>query len=165
MVRGTGGAPWWSTALTDAPASPPRPGRPRSLSIRLIASAPLAPQPLFAPFEIPPSVPAVDLAEGGWIRFGDLRLEVLHTPGHTPGSVCLRVADANLLLSGDTLFAGGWGRVDLPGGSPEAMVESIRRLRGLEEGLLVLPGHGPGTTIGRERAWMDLVAEGGRLLM
>ena len=99
------------------------------------------------------------------IRFGELRLEVLHTPGHTEGSVCLRAADAGLLLSGDTLFAGGWGRVDLPGGSPDAMVESIRRLRGLEDGLRVLPGHGAATTIGRERGWMDLVAEGGRLLM
>ncbi len=81
-----------------------------------------------APFEIPPSVPAVELAEGGEIRFGSLRLEVLHTPGHTEGSVCLLAADEGLLLSGDTLFAGGWGRVDLPGGSAEQMAASIIRL-------------------------------------
>ena len=77
------------------------------------------PQPLFAPFEIPPSVPAVELAEGGEIRFGEIRLSVLHTPGHTEGSVCLHAADEGILFSGDTLFAGGWGRVDLPGGDPD----------------------------------------------
>jgi len=123
----------------------------------------LHPKPLFAPFEIPPSVPAVELAEGGVIRFGSLRLEVLHTPGHTEGSVCLLAPGDGLLLSGDTLFAGGWGRVDLPGGSPDQMVESIGRLRGLPDPLRVLPGHGRETTIGRERAWMELVAEQGRL--
>jgi glyoxylase-like metal-dependent hydrolase (beta-lactamase superfamily II) len=121
------------------------------------------PQPLFAPFEIPPSVPAVELAEGGEIRFGDIRLRVLHTPGHTEGSVCLLAPDDGLLFSGDTLFAGGWGRVDLPGGSAEAMAESIVRLTELEDALAVLPGHGPVTTIGRERAWMELVRTGGRL--
>src|SRR4029079_14062279 len=60
----------------------------------------LDPQPLWAPFEIPPSVPAVDLAEGGEIRFGSIRLSVLHTPGHTEGSVCLLDAEDGLLLSG-----------------------------------------------------------------
>ena len=122
------------------------------------------PQPMWAPFEIPPSVPAVDLAEGGEIRFGDIRLTVLHTPGHTPGSVCLQSRDDGVLFSGDTLFAGGWGRVDLPGGSADAMVESIGRLAALEDLVAVLPGHGAVTTIGRERAWMELVRDGRRLL-
>ena len=121
------------------------------------------PQPLFAPFEIPPSVPAVELAEGGEIRFGEIRLRVLHTPGHTEGSVCLLAPDEGLLFSGDTLFAGGWGRVDLPGGSAEAMAASIARLTELDDALVVLPGHGAVTTIGRERAWMELVRTGGRL--
>ena len=121
------------------------------------------PQPLWAAFAIPPSVPAVELAEGGEIRFGEIRLAVLHTPGHTEGSVCLLAADDGLLFSGDTLFAGGWGRVDLPGGSSEAMAASIARLTELEDRLAVLPGHGATTTIGRERAWMDLVRSGGRL--
>jgi hydroxyacylglutathione hydrolase len=121
------------------------------------------PEPLFAPFEIVPSVPAVDLAEGGEIRFGEIRLTVLHTPGHTEGSVCLHSADEGLLLSGDTLFAGGWGRVDLPGGDPAAMVESIARLTLLEDHTGVLPGHGPATTIGRERPWLELVRDGRRL--
>ncbi|HEX3428215.1 MAG TPA: MBL fold metallo-hydrolase [Candidatus Limnocylindrales bacterium] len=121
------------------------------------------PQPLWAPFEIPPSVPAVELAEGGEIRFGEIRLRILHTPGHTEGSVCLLSADDGLLFSGDTLFAGAWGRVDLAGGSAEAMAASIARLAELEDHLAVLPGHGPSTSIGRERAWMDLVRSGGRL--
>ncbi len=121
------------------------------------------PIPLWAPFEIPPSVPAVDLAEGGEIRFGSIRLTVLHTPGHTPGSVCLQAADDGLLFSGDTLFAGGWGRVDLPGGSPEAIMASLARLSELEAPVAVLPGHGPSTTIGRERPWLELVRSSGRL--
>jgi len=122
------------------------------------------PQPLWAPFEIPPCVPAVDLAEGGAIRFGDIRLTVLHTPGHTEGSVCLWAEDEGLLFSGDTLFAGGWGRVDLPGASPEQMVESLTRLSTFEDRLAVFPGHGPATTIGRERPWLELVARERRLL-
>ncbi len=122
------------------------------------------PQPLWAPFEIPPSVPAVELAEGGQIRFGGIRLDVLHTPGHTEGSVCLMAIDDNVLFSGDTLFAGAWGRVDLPGGDADQMVESLGRLASLDDPLRVLPGHGPATTIGRERPWMQLVREAGRLL-
>jgi hydroxyacylglutathione hydrolase len=118
------------------------------------------PEPLWAPFEIPPSVPAVDLAEGGEIRFGEVRLQVLHTPGHTPGSVCLYGADEGYLFSGDTLFAGGWGRVDLPGGSAEEMAVSLDRLLTFEDPVRVLPGHGPATTIGQERTWMELVRNG-----
>jgi glyoxylase-like metal-dependent hydrolase (beta-lactamase superfamily II) len=118
---------------------------------------------LYAPFDIPPSVPAVDLAERGVIHFGELRLRVLHTPGHTEGSVCLLAEDDGLLFSGDTLFAGGWGRIDLPGGDAAAMVASLARLTELEDPVGVLPGHGPATTIGRERAWMELVRDGGRL--
>ncbi len=121
------------------------------------------PQPLFAPFAIPPSVPAVELAEGGEIRFGEIRLRVMHTPGHTEGSVCLLSDDDGLLFSGDTLFPGGCGRVDLPGGSPELMVESLARLAELEDRLAVLPGHGSATTIEREKPWMELVRRDGRL--
>jgi hydroxyacylglutathione hydrolase len=121
------------------------------------------PQPLRAPFEIVPSIPAVELAEGGEVRFGAIRLRVLHTPGHTEGSVCLLAADDGRLFSGDTLFAGGWGRVDLPGGDPGAMVASLGRLIELEDTVGVFPGHGGATTIGRERAWLELVRDGGRL--
>jgi glyoxylase-like metal-dependent hydrolase (beta-lactamase superfamily II) len=121
------------------------------------------PAPLYAPFPIPPSVPAVELAEGGMVTFGSIRLEVLHTPGHTEGSVCLLDREAGLLISGDTLFAGAWGRTDLPGGSDEAMVESLTRLSRLGPSLRVLPGHGAQTTIEREQPWLDLVAREGRL--
>lgn len=122
------------------------------------------PQPLYAPFPIPPCVPAIELAEGGSIRFGDVRLTVLHTPGHTEGSVCLLEQDQGILFSGDTLFPGGWGRVDLPGGDPEAMVSSLARLAALrDDRLRVLPGHGAPTTLGAERRWLDQVAREGRL--
>ena len=123
----------------------------------------VAPRPVAAPFEIVPSVPAVELAEGGDIRFGSLRLTVWHTPGHTEGSVCLYARDEGLLFSGDTLFAGGWGRVDLPGGDAAAMAASLARLSDLEDGVRVHPGHGGSTTIGRERPWLELVRDGGRL--
>ena len=122
------------------------------------------PAPAWAPFEIPPCVPAVELAEGGEIRFGSIRLRVLHTPGHTEGSVCLFAADDGLLYSGDTLFAGGWGRVDLPGGDAGQMVGSLGRLTEFVDQVTVLPGHGPQTTIGRERPWLEMVRDSGRLL-
>lgn len=122
------------------------------------------PSPVWAPFEVPPSVPAVELAEGDEVRFGSIRLRVLHTPGHTEGSVCLLDADGGRLFSGDTLFRAGWGRVDLPGGDADAMAASLSRLAELEDGLAVMPGHGETTTIGRERAWLELVRRSGRLL-
>ena len=118
---------------------------------------------ILPPFEIVPSVPAVELAEGGEVRFGSIRLAVLHTPGHTEGSVCLSAVDEGLLFSGDTLFAGGWGRTDLPGGSEEAIAASLARLAELEDRVAVYPGHGPTTTIGRERPWLDAVRREGRL--
>jgi glyoxylase-like metal-dependent hydrolase (beta-lactamase superfamily II) len=123
----------------------------------------LDPQPLYAPFPIPPCVPAAELAEGGVIRFGEVRLDVLHTPGHTEGSVCLVSHEAGVVFSGDTLFPGGWGRVDFPGGDAAAMVESLRRLATLPDALRVLPGHGRTTTVGAERPWLELVAREGRL--
>ena len=116
-----------------------------------------------APFPIPPSVPAVDLAEGSLIRFGEIDLEVLHTPGHTEGSVCLRLADGDLLFTGDTLFAGSWGRTDLPGGSDDQMVDSLARLAKLPPDLRVLPGHGSASTIEVERPWLENVARSRRL--
>jgi hydroxyacylglutathione hydrolase len=122
------------------------------------------PRPLSAPFEIPPSVPAVELAEGGEVRFGAIRLQVMHTPGHTEGSVCLYDPDQGLLFSGDTLFQGGWGRVDLPGGDASTMVASLGRLLTLDDAVRVFPGHGGDTTIGRERPWLELVRDSRRLI-
>ncbi len=117
------------------------------------------------PFPIVPSVPAVDLAEGSVIRFGDIALDVLHTPGHTEGSVCLLANDGRLLFSGDTLFAGAWGRTDLHGGSSEQMIGSLGRLAVLDADLSVLPGHGQRTTIERERPWLQQVVRERRLPM
>ncbi|HVM30941.1 MAG TPA: MBL fold metallo-hydrolase [Candidatus Limnocylindrales bacterium] len=121
------------------------------------------PDPLSAPFPVPPSVPAVDLEERSRIRFGEIELEVLHTPGHTEGSVCLLSESERLLLTGDTLFARGWGRTDLPGGDDRAMVESLARLSTMASDLRVLPGHGATSTIEQEQGWLAMVARDGRL--
>jgi glyoxylase-like metal-dependent hydrolase (beta-lactamase superfamily II) len=116
-----------------------------------------------APFPIAPSVPAIELAEGSRIRFGGISLDVLHTPGHTEGSVCLLAGQERLLVSGDTLFRGAWGRTDLAGGSEDQMIDSLARLAELPPDLRVLPGHGSDTTIERERAWLDSVRRDRRL--
>jgi len=87
--------------------------------------------------------------EADTIEAGTAVLTVLHTPGHTPGGICL--LGAGHLLSGDTLFAGSIGRTDFPGGDMSAMRASIARLSGLPDETRVHPGHGPETTIGRER--------------
>jgi hydroxyacylglutathione hydrolase len=121
------------------------------------------PQPMMAPFPIPPSVPALDLAEGSRIRFGEISLDVLHTPGHTEGSVCLLADSGRLLFTGDTLFAQGWGRTDLEGGSQEQMVDSLGRLSALPEDLKVLPGHGPQTTLEAEKGWLTRITRTRRL--
>ena len=106
------------------------------------------------------------LGEGEQLAIGDLVFDVLHTPGHTQGSVCLYEERHGLLLSGDVLFAGSFGRTDLPGGSDEAMVASLKRLaRDLPPEVRVLPGHGAETTIGREWDWMMRIASAGRLLV
>ncbi len=91
--------------------------------------------------------------QGDVVRAGGLAVDVLHTPGHTPGSLCFHVAgEAPLLLSGDTLFAGSIGRTDLWGGDYDQEIASIRtRLLALDDRTQVIPGHGPATTIGLER--------------
>jgi glyoxylase-like metal-dependent hydrolase (beta-lactamase superfamily II) len=117
-------------------------------------------------FEVEPATAERELHEGEQVRIGDLVFDVMHTPGHTEGSICLYEERHALLLSGDVLFAGSYGRTDLPGGSDEAMVASLERLaRDLPDGVRVLPGHGPETTIGRERPWMERIAAAGRLLI
>lgn len=87
--------------------------------------------------------------EGDRLTLGGLELQVLHTPGHSEGSVTLRCGDA--LFCGDTLFAGSCGRTDLPGGDTAKILASLRRLGELEGDLRVLPGHMEGSTLGRER--------------
>jgi hydroxyacylglutathione hydrolase len=93
------------------------------------------------------------IADQDILSFGNCQGEVLHTPGHTPGSVCLLVPSAgNFLFAGDTLFQGSIGRTDLWGGSYEAIMRSIRqKLLKLDDRTLVYPGHGPATTIAEEK--------------
>jgi len=102
----------------------------------------------------PPGAVAVDagLDHAATVRAGTLAATVMHTPGHTQGSVCLYFEPEKKLLAGDTLFAGSIGRTDLPGGSMEDILASLHhRVMALPDETLVVPGHGPLTTIGRER--------------
>lgn len=93
-----------------------------------------------------------NLAEGDVITTGKLTASVLHTPGHTEGSVCLYFSAEQTLIAGDTLFAGSIGRTDLPGGSFDKIIESLHeKVLPLPDATVVLPGHGGATTIGEER--------------
>ncbi|MGO9340141.1 MAG: MBL fold metallo-hydrolase [Terracidiphilus sp.] len=101
------------------------------------------------PDTAPPDEP---LTDGVIVGLASCPAQVIHTPGHTQGSVCLHFAPLKLLVAGDTLFAGSIGRTDLPGGNYDQIMDSIQsRLLGLPNETKVLPGHGPGTTIGVER--------------
>jgi hydroxyacylglutathione hydrolase len=92
------------------------------------------------------------IADGESIKAGNLTANVIHTPGHTEGSVCLYFPAENLLIAGDTLFARSIGRTDLPGGSFEKLMRSIHgRILTLPDDTVVIPGHGAKTTIGEER--------------
>ena len=95
--------------------------------------------------------------EGDTLALGGLTIQVLHTPGHSPGSVTLQVE--GVLFSGDTLFAGSCGRTDLPGGSYEQMMASLKRLGELEGEFRVLPGHNAPSTLDREREYNSFVRE------
>jgi len=98
------------------------------------------------------SAPDESLEDGDVVGIANLAAEVIQTPGHTEGSLCLYVPEHHILLAGDTLFAGSIGRTDLPGGSTGKLLASIRdRLLPLPDGTLVIPGHGESTTIGVER--------------
>jgi len=90
------------------------------------------------------------LEDSDTIELGDLKLRVIHTPGHTPGGICLLAN--NVLFSGDTLFNNGIGRYDLPGGNLEKLMDSLhRKVLTLPDKTAVYPGHGPETTIGEEK--------------
>jgi glyoxylase-like metal-dependent hydrolase (beta-lactamase superfamily II) len=98
------------------------------------------------------ALPDSSLDEGMRVGLDRYPAEVLHTPGHTQGSVCLHFAPLNLVVAGDTLFAGSIGRTDLPGGNFPQIIDSIEtRLLALSDDTRVLPGHGAATTIGAER--------------
>jgi len=107
-----------------------------------------------------PTVPVKDVRsviEGEVLTFAGFSIEVVHTPGHTPGSACF-LTDG-WVLSGDLVFAGSIGRSDFPNSSPPDMERSLRRFLELPDPLDVLPGHGPRTTVGRERSSNRFLAE------
>lgn len=93
------------------------------------------------------------LRDGETLEVGKMRIDVIHTPGHTQGGLCFYITEGDqaILLSGDTLFARSIGRSDLPGGSEAVLIDSLRKLADLPDSLPVYPGHGPDTTIGEER--------------
>ena len=99
-----------------------------------------------------PATLVADLVDGATLSAGGITAQVVATPGHTPGGVCLLFADAKLLLTGDTLFAGSCGRTDFPGGDRRQLDESLHRLAALDPELTVIPGHGMPTTIAHEVA-------------
>ncbi len=101
-----------------------------------------------------PPVPAVDkyISEGDRIDWGRYTLSVIETPGHSPGGICLNFDGKKILFAGDTLFQDSVGRTDLWGGDYQQLLDSIRdKLWGLGDDIIVCPGHGPRTTIGREK--------------
>ena len=97
------------------------------------------------------------LEDGDEINVGNSKINVMHTPGHTAGSVCY-VTDAGI-ISGDTLFLESIGRTDFPGGDFDTIDESIRRLYAIEGDAKVYPGHGPATTLSHERIYNPYVKE------
>ena len=107
--------------------------------------------------QLPPDYPPIAqprnliALEAGARLEGLDNLAILETPGHTPGGVCYFFKNLRLLLSGDTLFAGSVGRTDLPGGDMATLMDSLRKLTDLPDETLVVPGHGPCTTIGAEK--------------
>jgi glyoxylase-like metal-dependent hydrolase (beta-lactamase superfamily II) len=108
--------------------------------------------------------PDASLEDGAIIGIAGHTARILHTPGHTEGSICLHFAPENLLLAGDTLFAGSIGRTDLPGGNSKQIIRSLHeRLLTLPDETNVIPGHGPATTIGEERESNPFLQPGVRL--
>ena len=103
--------------------------------------------------ETPETAPPDEtLTDGRRVGLDNYPAQVIHTPGHTQGSICLHFAPLKMVLAGDTLFAGSIGRTDLPGGNHAQIIESIHsRLLNLPNETTVVPGHGPATTIGAER--------------
>ena len=97
--------------------------------------------------------PDVLLKEGDIVSVGDLNFEVIHTPGHTPGGICLHCKEQHTLISGDTLFQGTIGNLSFPTARPHLMWKSLEKLAQLPPQTKVYPGHGPSTTIGAE-TWL-----------
>lgn len=116
----------------------------------ILEQAPAAHATWFGKESNPVPQPDVLLKDGDIIEVGEIKLTVIHTPGHSPGGICLHTD--GIVFSGDTLFNFGIGRTDFPGGNHRQLLNSIaKRLFSLPDDTVVLPGHGPDTTIGEER--------------
>lgn len=142
VVRETLGVPLWAHAKEQTRIQQPSPG----------------------PMPIPGAPVDKLLGDGDTVTLGSHVFEVWHTPGHSPGQISLISAADDLMLGGDTLFPNGYGRTDIPGASDAETIATIRRLLALPDSVVVYPGHGLPTTIGRERGWMNQVDRTNRLL-
>lgn len=138
------------TAALKAETGAPVAAHPDSLPDLQSPRAPATP----VPYRIEAIKPDRLLREGDTVTLGRYTFKVLHTPGHAPGQISLYAADQAVLFGGDTLFPGGYGRVDIPGASVEQTIDTMRRLLELPDNVTVYPGHGEATTIGAERPWM-----------
>lgn len=143
---------WDNAKLKEATRA--RLGIHRADAYRLdIATRPWSPLPDAAPSSV-----ADDLLDEGPLHYlVDLELQALHTPGHTEGSTCFYLPAEGIIFSGDVLFAGNIGRVDLPGGDAAAMDQSLARLAALPPATRVFPGHGAPTVIADELPWLRTI--------
>ena len=124
------------------------------LAIHRLDAYRLGPEAPPSPIAVPPAS-ADDLFDEGPLTYlADIAIVALHTPGHTEGSTCFHLPGEGVLFTGDVLFAGNVGRVDLPGGDPHLMERSLARVAGLPVETRVYPGHGPQTSIGAELGWL-----------
>jgi len=109
--------------------------------------------------EITAPEPDIILSDGMIIDYADITLDILHTPGHTPGGVCFYASSAGIVFTGDTLFAGSIGRTDIPNASGSELLESIgRKLLKLPETTRIYPGHGPATTLRNEKKYNPYIS-------
>ncbi|HSX13549.1 MAG TPA: MBL fold metallo-hydrolase [Chlamydiales bacterium] len=104
---------------------------------------------------IKPVKPDHFVKEGDWVKIGEISFQVIHTPGHSPGGVCYYSSENKLLISGDTLFCGSIGNTQFPTSNPEDMWTSLKKIGQLPPETIVIPGHGPNTTISAEKRWLS----------
>jgi glyoxylase-like metal-dependent hydrolase (beta-lactamase superfamily II) len=116
----------------------------------VIAFSPLNQMPPYSSTKRPVSLD-ISKDDGDTLTCGGLTATFIHTPGHTPGSWCTHFISENLMVTGDTLFAGSIGRTDFPGGSMEDMGDSLRKLKQLPDGVRIICGHGSESTLGKEK--------------
>ncbi|KPK33311.1 MAG: hypothetical protein AMS24_01515 [Chlamydiae bacterium SM23_39] len=109
--------------------------------------------------KIDPVEPDIYIEDKMKLFVGDIEIEVIHTPGHSPGSVCFYISKEKILFSGDTLFHGGIGRIDFPFSNPSDMQKSLKKLFKLPNDVTVIPGHGKKTTIGKSKNLIHLFDE------